>query len=540
MFVAGQSPGQAADDVGLAAAVVADLEAGIGPGRDVAHGQQVEGEVVVLDLQPGGRGQDDVGVAGGLVDVDVDRDTGVQSGEALVELATVGRRQDRVPGHRDHAPDLALAGRQHLLAQHRDRQLATELRQSAHARVPPRRSTGPPRQHGVDRRCGEHRPAGAIEVAGQHVQHQQEPGRHGAERLGGGPDAAVGDRRVGRGEGPSHASDLIDLPPDPVRDPFRGPVGDQVRDRVEAIGERRQAAKVDQVLVHQHVHHRQQQQDVVRRPDRVVFVGPLGRCGAPRVDHHHPAASGTQFAQAVLDAAGRHQAAVGLQRVGPQDKEVVRAFHVRDREQQLVPEHVVLHELVGQLVDRRGREPVRGPQRPDQQRPEQLGAEVVGVGVAEVDADTGRAVLGLDRPDALGREVQRLLPHDLLPSVLGATDRMAQPVGVGVDVLERDRLGAHVATAEGVVVVATDGGDLFIVVHGHDDAAHGLAETAGALVGARHDELRSIGDRGLARRPPGRARRTLLALPTSVETDVVAPLDQARGISSRAAMAVEQ
>ena len=62
-------------------------------------------------------------------------------------------------------------------------------------------------------------------------------------------------------------------------------------------------------------------------------------------------------------------------------------------DQQLVAEELPRHELVGELVDRGGAELVAGPQRLDHPDAVGLGAERVGVRVAEVDADGIAAVL---------------------------------------------------------------------------------------------------------------------------------------------------
>ena len=72
-------------------------------------------------LERRGHRQDDVGVAGGLVDVGIDGHEGVERGQGGVEPAGVGRRQHRVAGHGDEAPDPALAGRVDLLGQADDR-----------------------------------------------------------------------------------------------------------------------------------------------------------------------------------------------------------------------------------------------------------------------------------------------------------------------------------------------------------------------------------------------------------------------------------
>ena len=95
-------------------------------------------QVVVVALQRGRRRQDHVGVPGGLVEVDVDRDHEVQPGERLVQPRAVGG--GRAPGCR--RPSAAprtwpSPGVSDLVGQRRDRQLAADLGQAAHPAAPP-------------------------------------------------------------------------------------------------------------------------------------------------------------------------------------------------------------------------------------------------------------------------------------------------------------------------------------------------------------------------------------------------------------------
>ena len=140
-------------------------------------------------------------------------------------------------------------------------------------------------------------------------------------------------------------------------------------------------------------------------------------------------------------------------------------------------------ELVRDLVDRRGAEPVAGAQRLDERDPVGGRAERVCVRVAEVDAD-GVASVPVDRArEPVGDQVERLVPRDLDPlgvrPLADPAHRAAQPVGVGVDVGERDPLGADVAAGERVGVVAADRGDP-VTLDGQLEPADRLAEVAHA------------------------------------------------------------
>ena len=120
----------------------------------------------------------------------------------------------------------------------------------------------------------------------------------------------------------------------------------------------------------------------------------------------------------------------------------------------------------------------------DEPEEQQHGAEAVGRRVAVVEGHRVAPVgaLHLDQPTR--HLVERLVPADLLPAVAAPPDRAPQAVGVVVDVLERHRLRADVAAAEGIVLVAANGEDaLAVVLDG--DAADGFAEGADPEVGPR-------------------------------------------------------
>ena len=123
-------------------------------------------------------------------------------------------------------------------------------------------------------------------------------------------------------------------------------------------------------------------------------------------------------------------------------------------------------------------------------------AERVGVGVAEVDADRVAAVPVDGAGDAVGDQVERLVPADLVPLAGGPVTAYGttQPVGVVVEVADRDALGADVATGERVVRVAADAGHA-PVVDGELEAADRLADVADTQPGLRHVPHRRTGGR---------------------------------------------
>ena len=180
--------------------------------RGVAHGQEVEPEVVVVALERAHRRQDERRVARGLVQVEVHRDHEVEAGQGPLQAPAVGRREHRVAGHREQGAHLPRAGRVHLFRQRRRRPFAAELRQPAHPRAagrePPALAEARGQGDDVRGRAREHHPALAVEVAGDHVDDVHQPAGEAAELLGGDADAAVADGRGRLREFPGQPHDV--------------------------------------------------------------------------------------------------------------------------------------------------------------------------------------------------------------------------------------------------------------------------------------------------------------------------------------------
>ena len=101
-----REPGQHLPLVGL---VLVEGEHRLAVVGHVAQRELEQRQVVVALLQRGGRREDHVGVAGGLVDVDVDRHHALEVGQRGVEACRVRRRQHRVAGDGHERADLPLA-----------------------------------------------------------------------------------------------------------------------------------------------------------------------------------------------------------------------------------------------------------------------------------------------------------------------------------------------------------------------------------------------------------------------------------------------
>jgi hypothetical protein len=105
-------------------------------------------------------------------------------------------------------------------------------------------------------------------------------------------------------------------------------------------------------------------------------------------------------------------------------------------------------------------------------------------GVAEVHGHRVAAVTLLDVGEALGGQVERLVPADLREAVADLLERVAQPVGVVLQLGEGHALRADVAAAERILLVAADLEHPLAVVLDLEPAER-LAEHALGVVGAR-------------------------------------------------------
>ena len=459
-----------------------------------------------------GRGQDDVGVAGRLVDVDVERDHEVELLDRRLERRRVGGRDAGVAGDGDERSHLALAGSRDLLGKADDGKLAERLRAAGDAARPApegealalRPAAG--RVALADGGEREHRAALAVEVAGQEVEDVDEPARERAEPLRRRPDPPVDGGRVGGGELVRHPADLAGFDPAGAGD---GLGRERLGERGEGVGAGRvlgERAGSGEVVGDQRVRDREQQQRIASRGDEVVLGGLLRGPRAARIDDDDLAAALADRPDPAAHVGRREQRPVRDQRVGAEDHQVVGAVDVGDRDAEPGAEHEAGGDLLRHLVDGRGRVDVLRAERLAERRPVDHRAEAVGGGVAEVDGDRVAPALGERRGEAAVDLRQRLLPARLDELAVAADERRGQPVGVLVERLQALRLRADEAVAEDVVVVAADRDDL-VAAHRHGEAAGRFAERAGAVVdrlGRHVDHQRTPRPRAENDHPGGR------------------------------------
>ena len=330
---------------------------------------------------------------------------------ALAQAARVRRRDERVAGDRDQRAHLALAGRLDLLGQAGRPAARRRPRAAPRTRLAqrPRRAAAslPARAGAValsGRRAREHRAAGPVEVAGQHVEHVHEPARERAVLLRGRAHAARR-RRARSAAASSRARRRISSASMPQAAAIRsgGKPRTSSRSASRPLRCSASAARVVEALLDQRAGHAEQQVRVAAGPDEVVLVGVLGRARAARVDHHDLAAALADAAQPAAHVGRGQQAAVRDERVGAEQQQVLAAVDVRHRHAQRVAEHQPDGDLLGHLVDGAGAEDVARAERLVEDRAVEQRREVVRGRVADVDGDRVAAVLGQQRRSGGGR-----------------------------------------------------------------------------------------------------------------------------------------
>ena len=251
---------------------------------------------------------------------------------------------------------------------------------------------------------------------------------------------------------------------------------DRVTHPVDAVDVGRRAGEVAR---EQLAHDREEDRRVRAGTDEVVLVGDLRGLGPARVEHDESPTARGELASAPREVRNGPQGAVRGHRVVADEHEEVGAVDVGHREEELVAVERPGDDLVGQLVDRRRGEAVPRAQQAHEGGVVGQGTEAVDVRVAEVDRDARRPRARAARRPAARRRTGSPSSHDTSRQPRRRPDDgSAQPVGVLVDVLEGERLGADVAARERVGLVPADGRDRPLLVEPHLEAAHRLAQGA--------------------------------------------------------------
>ncbi len=189
--------------------------------RYISDRQQIEHQVIVVVLEGRRRWQDDVGVTGGFVEVEIDRRHEIEALESSLELYAVRGRKDRVAGYREQGPNLPLSLCEDLLRQGRNRQLATVCGKASHPAGVPPEMAGAGICDQVNGRLREHGTTDAVEVAGNDVQYVHQPLAEPAIRLCRHPEPSIADGGRGGGKCSSEVTDRLGLDARHRRNPLR-------------------------------------------------------------------------------------------------------------------------------------------------------------------------------------------------------------------------------------------------------------------------------------------------------------------------------
>ena len=378
----------------------------------------------------------------------------------------------------------------------------------------------------------EHRAARAVEVAGEDVDHVDQPARRGAELLRAGADAGVDGGRLRRRELAREPADGRRVDAAGRRDALR-------REGARQLGDARRCRCCAPSSAPGRVSCSSNSVCTIANSSSASVPGRMKWCSsassAVRVRRGssttHRAAARAQRADATLHVGRGHQAAVRDQRVRAEDQQVVGAVDVGDRHGQRRAEHQPGRDLLRHLVDGARRVDVVAAERAQQAARVQTEPEVVRRRIAEVDRDRVAAVRGEDRRQARVDLAKGLLPARLAPLAAAPDHRRAQAVGVGVELGDRGALGADEAVAERVGVVAAHR-DHLATARGDLEVAVRLAQRAGVMVRRRfllHGVLlcaarHVVGERAQPAARPAAARATILRARLMCGASTIAPL----------------
>src|SRR5690606_16287148 len=117
-------------------------------------------------------------------------------------------------------------------------------------------------------------------------------------------------------------------------------------------------------------------------------------------------------------------------------------------------------QVMRQLIDRRGREAVACLQQTEEVIAVGHQPVVVHARVALVNGHSIGAMALADLSQTLSYQFEGLIPANWLPFIAATEHRVAQAIGVALNVLQRHRLRTDMATAEAVEGVALDREDL--------------------------------------------------------------------------------
>ena len=293
----------------------------------------MEGDIVVVVFQWRGGRQNDVRVAGGLIQVGVQRHHEFQLFQRLVQFAAVGGGKHGVASTGEQCANLAFAGGGDFLCHGRGGQLPVKFRQAAHPAVVAPEAAGADIAHLVYRRQRKERATGPVEIAGGDIDQLDQPLVKYTVGLGGNAHAAVANAGFCLREFAGNAAHIPGADAGVFLGELRGERGYIQRHFLEAGNKRGEMARPHQVFGEDRIEYRQQKQCIGTRGNEVVLTCQLRCFGASRVDEYQLAAAGLKILDPLFHIRHRPDTAVGGNRVGAQHQKVVAAVDIGNRKQ---------------------------------------------------------------------------------------------------------------------------------------------------------------------------------------------------------------
>ena len=329
----------------------------------------------------------------------------------------------------------------------------------------------------VDGGTGEHHTAGTVEVAGDDVDHIDQPCGRAAEVLRAGAEASVDQGGCDLHEGARQVFDVCSGDASDGCCALDGKRCQSEPQRSDTIGEPRQPTEAGAFVIENQPRYRRQQRRIGAGLNEQVLIGVCRGFRFTRVNNDEAPSPLLQITQSPLHARSAHETAIRRQRVGADDDKQTTAIDIWNRNEQLVAEHLQRSEHVGQLVQRRCRKARLGAEGAHKQRTHDHGPHAVHGGVALVDSDGISAVAPLHVSHASGQLVVGLFPAALFEIFAAFAQWQPKAVWVGVYIRQCCRLGAKVTVAQHSIWITLDGNNIR-AVDLDQQPTHRFAQTA--------------------------------------------------------------
>ena len=255
-------------------------------------------------------------------------------------------------GH--HGADLAFARGENFVGQRCHRKFTAELRHLPDPAAKTGKAAGFASQagnaHHIQRRAGKHQSAGAIHIAGDNIHCVNQPGAETAMLGSGGAHPTVGGGTVRRSKITSDLPYGVRRDTGMLRRALRRPRLDQSLQQLQSVDHAGKMGGVGQAFGEQHMQQTEQQEHISTGADKVMRISNFCCFCAPGIQHDNAAATSPNCLESIAHVRGRHDASIGRHRVGTDHQKIAGTVNIRDRKQQLMPEHFQTGQHMRQLI----------------------------------------------------------------------------------------------------------------------------------------------------------------------------------------------